>query len=87
VSNRRVADRYGDSRRCQSRDSRTGGDEPCSQRRHQKQGPDDGERVEAEFPPNLAIRGDVQQLHRLMPEEVRPQYEDAVTKPLDTAPV
>jgi len=33
--------------------------------------------------PNLAISGDVQQLRRPMPEEVRPQYEDAVTKPLD----
>jgi hypothetical protein len=29
--------------------------------------------------------GDVQQVGRPMPEEVRPQYEDAVTKPLDTS--
>jgi len=28
--------------------------------------------------------GDVQQLRRPMPEEVRPQYETAVTKPLGT---
>jgi hypothetical protein len=28
--------------------------------------------------------GDVQQLHRPMPEEVRPQYENAVTKPLES---
>jgi hypothetical protein len=35
------------------------------------------------FQPNGQF-GDVQQLHCPMPEEVRPQYEDAVTKPLDT---
>ena len=34
--------------------------------------------------PNLAISGDVQQLRRKMPEEVRPRYGDAVTKPLDS---
>ena len=44
-------------------------------------GPDE-ERVGAEFPP-IGHSGDAQQLHRPMPEEVRPWYEDGVTKPLD----
>jgi len=51
---------------------------------HKNKGPDDGERVEAEFSTLIGHSGDAQQLHRLMVEEVRPQYEDAVTKPLDT---
>ena len=39
-----------------------------------KQRPQHGERVEAEFPPNWPIGGNVEQLHRTMREEVRPQY-------------
>jgi hypothetical protein len=38
--------------------------------------------VGAEFHPTSHF-GDVRQSHCAMPEEVRPQYEDAVTKPLD----
>src|SRR5262249_38000003 len=45
-------------------------------------GPDE-ERVGAEFPP-IGHSGDAQQLHPPMPEEVRPWYEYAETKPLDT---
>jgi hypothetical protein len=33
------------------------------------------------FPTNWPLGGGTQQLHRSMQEEVRPQYEDAVTKP------
>jgi hypothetical protein len=50
-----------------------------------RKAPTTGSRVEAEFFTQLAIRGDVQQVHRPMPEEVRLQYEDVVTKPLDIA--
>ena len=49
-------------------------------------GPNDGEHIEAEFSTLIGHSGDAQQLHRLMLEEVRLQYEDAVTKPLDTDP-
>jgi hypothetical protein len=41
--------------------------------------------VEAEFSTQLAIRGDVQQLHCPMPEKVRQPYEGIVTEPLDVA--
>ena len=37
-------------------------------------------------PPN-GHSGDVHQLHRVMPEEVRPQHEGAVTEPLDSASI
>jgi hypothetical protein len=47
-------------------------------------GLDEGSVSRPSFRP-IGHSGDAQQLNRLMPEEVRPAYEYAVTKPLDTA--
>ena len=54
-------------------------------RRGEKKGPDDGEPCRGRVFHPTGHSGDVQQVHRPMPEEVRPRYEDVVTKPLDIA--